>query len=150
MHIRPARIEDIPALLEMVAALAAHHGDPSHATEASLRRDLFGSPDWGRALIAEAGGRALGYAALIPRASLQNGTRGMDLHHLFVAEEARGRGVGRALIGAAEAELRALGGSFLLVGTAPGKRAAQEIYRHCGFVERAPGGVQFSKSLMDD
>lgn len=150
MDIRSACPTDIPALLEMVAALAAHHGDPSHASEASLRRDLFGSPDWGRALIAEDAGRALGYAALIPRASLQNGTRGADLHHLFVVKDARGRGVGRALLAAAEAEVRALGGHFLLVSTAPDNRQAQAFYAHCGFAERQSGGVHFHKSLGDD
>lgn len=148
--IRLATPDDIPTLLKMIAGLAAHHGDPSLATHDTLMRDLFGPVHWARALIAEIDGVPVGYAALIPRASLHNGTRGMDMHHLFVAAEHRGRGIGRALIAACEGEVRTLGGTFMLVGTDPDNHDAQAVYDHAGFTRRGSGGVQFVKPLKRD
>lgn len=139
--IRPATPDDLPDLLDMVTALAAHHGDPCRATLDSLTRDLMGG-DWARALIAPQG-----YATLIPRASLQNGTRGMDMHHLFVRPAARGTGLGRALVTACIDHCRTIGCTFLLVGTHPDNTRAQSFYRALGFQPREGRRAEFMLPL---
>lgn len=142
--IRPATPDDIPSLLRLIAALAAHHGDASVASPATLCRDLFSQPDWAQALIDDAG---RGYAVLIPRASFQNGSRGMDMHHLYVDPDARGTGLGRALVQACADRVRALGGTWMVVGTHPDNRAAQAFYRAQGFTDRGTTPPQFLLKL---
>jgi GNAT superfamily N-acetyltransferase len=138
-QIRPIIEKDIPDVLRMIHALAAHHGDTGVVTKDELRRDALGPSPWVRVLVAE----GLGYAALCPLAQLQFGVRGMDLHHIFVVESARGRGVGRALIDAAIACAKAEGARYLTVGTHPDNLAAQDIYRSAGFEEFNSDGVRF-------
>lgn len=138
-QIRPIIEADILDVLSMIHALAAHHGDKAAITEDALRRDALGPLPWVRVLVAE----GLGYAALCPLSQLQFGVRGMDLHHIFVVESARGRGVGRALIDAAIACAKAEGARYLTVGTHPENVHAQDIYRSAGFEEFNAAGVRF-------
>lgn len=146
MEVRPATESDIPDVLVMIAALAAHHGDACLATLETVQRDLFGAERSGNCLIA-CGPEAVGYAVLVPRLSLQNGRRGADMHHLYVAPNTRGMGVGRALIEACKSQVSAQGGTFLLVGTHPDNHAAQAFYERSGFERRAGGGPQYRIAL---
>ncbi|MEH6520283.1 GNAT family N-acetyltransferase [Sulfitobacter sp.] len=138
-QIRPIIEADILDVLPMIQALATHHGDKAAITVDELRRDALGPSPWVRVLVAE----GLGYAALCPLSQLQFGVRGMDLHHIFVVESARGRGVGRALIDAAIACAKAEGARYLTVGTHPENVHAQDIYRSAGFEEFNAAGVRF-------
>lgn len=138
-QINPITETDIPDVVRMIHALAAHHGDSAAVTEDDLRRDALGSSPWLRVLVAE----GVGYAALCPLAQLQFGVRGMDLHHIFVVEAARGLGVGGALINASIACAKGEGARFLTVGTHPDNLSAQDIYRSAGFEEFGAGGVRF-------
>ena len=88
--IRCAKQRDLPELREMIAELAAHHGDAAPITPEQLERDLFGRTPWITALVAEAGNRLIGYAILVPIYRAAEGARGMELHHLFVRPESRG------------------------------------------------------------
>lgn len=142
-QIRPIIKSDIPDVVRMIHALAAHHGDKATVTEGDLRRDYLGPLPWLRVLVAE----GLGYAALCPLAQLQFGARGMDLHHIFVVETARGRGVGGSLIEASIACAKAEGARFLTVGTHPDNVHAQDIYRSAGFEEFNAAGVRFRMRL---
>lgn len=142
MQIRRARPGDIPDLLPMIAALAAHHGDESHASAADLQRDMFGAHAICTAFIALGPG-PLGYAVLVPRLRLQNGERGADMHHLYVVPDGRGRGVGRGLIAVCRAFVADQGGAFLMVGTHPDNHAAQEYYLRAGFARRDTSGPRF-------
>ena len=96
--IRPAQKSDLPMVLDLAHALAAYHGDTATLTLAALERDCLGPAPWLTLLVAEGVTGLHGYAALCPQMQLQFGARGMDLHHLFVCDTARGRGIGRALI----------------------------------------------------
>ncbi len=80
--IRTAKPRDLPELNEMIALLAAHHGDAAGSTPEQLERDLFGPLPWITALVAETGEGLIGYAILVPLYRAQEGKRGMDLHHL--------------------------------------------------------------------
>lgn len=144
LTLRPVRRADLPALLSMVQALARHHGDDPRATVDTLARDLFGRDRWVRGLVACNGPVLLGYALLMPLLRAHYGQRGMDLHHLFVVDHARGRGVGRALIAAAHATARSAGASYLSVGTHPDNLFAAKVYLACGFAPVPIAGLRFT------
>lgn len=92
--IRCAKPRDLAELREMVAELAAHHGDAATITPEQLERDLFGRTPWITALVAEAGGALIGYAILVPQYRAAEGARGMEMHHLFVRPGHRGTASG--------------------------------------------------------
>lgn len=145
--LRPAEPGDLAALLPLVQALARHHGDEPLVTATSLFRDLFTEPRWMQGLVAEMDGQLIGYAALLPLARLHLGQRGMALHHLFVAEGARGKGVGTALLGEVLTHAKALGCSYLTVGTHPDNKAAQDYYQKQGFFASPPAPDRFAFDL---
>ena len=143
LNIRSVAENDLPAVLEMIKALAAHHDDTPTVTLESLRRDALGDAPWLILLVAEAQGRLVGYAGLCPLAQLQFGVRGVDMHHLFVAEDQRGTGVGRALIDASLERSKAMGCRYMTVGTHPDNKTAAEVYRAAGFEPLPPPGPRF-------
>lgn len=143
-HVRRAIPKDLPDLLAMVHALAAHHGDTSVLTPEVLLRDLFGDPPWITALVATNGAGLSGYAVLTPMTQLHFGVRGMDMHHLFVKPECRGAGVGRALLKASIAHAKSQHCAFLTVGTAPDNPVAQAFYLAAGLAQRPASGPRFS------
>ncbi len=146
--IRAVAPSDLPALLELVEALTRHHGDAPKVTLDSLRRDFFGREPWFRVLVADMGGGVAGYAALLPRARLGFGQRGLDLHHLFVAERFRRRGIGAALVAAAVELARESDCEYMIVGAHPDNAAAQAYYPRLGFQHATDaGGVRFFKVL---
>ena len=141
--IRPIAEQDIPDVLVMVKALAAHHDDTPTVTLDSLRREALGEKPWLTLLVAERQGGLAGYAALCPLVQLQFGVRGMDMHHLFVNADQRGRGVGRALIEGALDAARRLGCRYMTVGTHPDNHAAAQVYLRSGFDAMPPPGPRF-------
>lgn len=138
---------DLPDVLEMIHGLAACHGDRSPLTLDALRRDVCGAHPWLTVLVADGGSRRLGYAALLPKAQLQFGTRGMEIHHLFVCRAAQGNGLGAGLVQACVAEARAHGCSFLSVGTHPDNHKAARFYAQIGFLRRSGSGPRFTMQL---
>lgn len=145
--IRPARREDLPALLAMVQALARHHGDTPRLDEADLQRDLFSAQPWLSVLVADLPTGLAGYAALVPQAQLQNGLRGMDLHHLYVRPDDRNLGIGSQLIDAAVAHARRHGCAWLTVGAQPGNTAARAFYERRGFLPRPVTADRLARRL---
>jgi GNAT superfamily N-acetyltransferase len=142
--IRPVRRADLPDVLTMVHALARHHDDTPTATVDTLARDLFGRNRWARGIVARLGPDLTGYAVLAPLLRAQYGQRGMDLHHLFVKDHARGQGIGRALIDAACKVAQESGASYLSVGTHPDNHAAAQTYLACGFGPVPLAGQRFT------
>ena len=145
--IRPSDPADLPALLPMIEALARHHGDTSAATLDSLRRDQTGPEPWLSVLVAEGDAGLLGYAATLPHAQLHFGTRGLDLHHLYIQSESRGQGLGAALVAAVIEQAKARGCHYLAVGTDPANSAAQRFYRKLGFTPRPDAPHRFLRRL---
>jgi GNAT superfamily N-acetyltransferase len=144
--IRPAEPRDLAQLVAMIEGLAAHHGDASSVTEADLARDLFGPAPWLHILVDEE--RDLrGYAALTQLARLQYGQRGMDLHHLYVCTEARGAGLGKALLAASVDFARSQGCRYMTVSALPDNTAAQAFYGRNGFHLAPVSGVRFALDL---
>lgn len=145
--IRSVAAKDLRALADLVASLARHHGDAARVTQAGLARDCLGQAPWLHVLVAEHHGGLVGYAALCPRAQMQFGARGMDLHHLFVHRPLRGQGVGRALLSAAAELSRRLEADFLTVAAEADNGPAQAFYESAGFALRSGGTIRFQMAL---
>ena len=141
--VRAIQADDLPAVLSMVGALAEHHGDKAMLSAQDLARDCLGAQPWVRVLVAEVGGSLKGYAALVPLVQLQFGVRGMDMHHLFVAQGFRGMGIGRALIRGCIEAAQAAGCRYMTVGTHPDNEPAAAIYLAAGFEPLPPPGPRF-------
>ena len=98
--IRPASVDDVPVILELIRALGAYEraqlGDIT-ADEATLRGALFGPHPAAEVLLACRGQIAVGFAVFFHNFSTWRGKRGLYLEDLFVRPEARGRGYGKQL-----------------------------------------------------
>lgn len=145
--IRAPRPADLPQLAEMITALAAHHGDAAETSSERLERDLFGPHPWISALVADAGDTLIGYAILVPMYRANEGQRGMDLHHLFVADGHRGHGIGQHLVDVARMQAITAGCDFLSVSAATGNFAAHRFYEHMDFTPRPVTGMRFLQSI---
>jgi GNAT superfamily N-acetyltransferase len=147
VNIRTAKPRDLPELNEMIALLAAHHGDAAGMTSETLERDLFGPMPWIQALVADAGDDLIGYAILVPLYRAQEGKRGMDLHHLFVRDGHRGHGIGQHLVTRARESARAQGCDYLSVSAATGNFAAHRFYEQMDFTPRPVTGMRFLQAI---
>ena len=100
MTIRPAVPEDVPRILEFIRALAKYEREPDavQATEADLLRDGFGPNPYYWCLIAEHDAVPAGFALCFYSYSTWLGKPGVYLEDLFVLQEFRGLGIGKALL----------------------------------------------------
>lgn len=100
-RIRNAEPADVATILGFVRDLAAFEREPDAvvATEAMLADALFGARPAAEAVIAEEDGAAVGFALFFHNFSTWTGRQGLYLEDLYVKPEARGVGVGRALLG---------------------------------------------------
>ena len=98
--IRPARPADAATILRFIRDLAAFEREPDavEATEATLDEALFGAHPAAEAVIAEQDGQPLGFALFFHNFSTWTGRRGLYLEDLYVTPDARGRGIGGALL----------------------------------------------------
>lgn len=101
LSIDPATAGDVPLLVQFIRELAAYERLETQvvATDGDLRRWLFGERPVAEAVIAREDGAPVGFALYFPVFSTFLGRPGLYLEDLFVREAARGRGVGRALLG---------------------------------------------------
>jgi GNAT superfamily N-acetyltransferase len=99
--IRRATVNDVSLLLTMIRELAEYERelDLVSITEGDLARDGFGANPKFRALIAEWDKQPAGYAFFFGYYSTWAGT-GLFLEDLFVRQQFRSRGIGKALLAA--------------------------------------------------
>ena len=98
--IRPAATADLPLIAALIRELAEYE-KLSHEVrfdEARLAEYLFGARPYAEVVIAEAAGEACGFALFFHNFSTFEGRPGIYLEDLFVRPEARGRGLGKALL----------------------------------------------------
>ncbi|HEY7009292.1 MAG TPA: GNAT family N-acetyltransferase [Jatrophihabitantaceae bacterium] len=98
--IRPAVVDDVPAILALIRELAMYEREPATTVEASedgLRAALFGAHPAVWAHVAELDGRVVGTAIWFVTFSTWTGRHGMHLEDFVVSEAARGTGLGVAL-----------------------------------------------------
>ena len=90
----------MPQLLELIRGLATYEKKRHKAvvTEEDLLRDGFGPQPKFLALIAECDGQPAGYASFFYFYSTFAGRAALFLEDLFVLDEFRGKGIGKALL----------------------------------------------------
>ena len=99
-QIRPAHVEDVPIILELIRDLATYERAPEEviATEEQLVDVLFGKRPAAQVLLAFEGNSPVGFALFFHNFSTWLGRPGLYLEDLFVKPEKRGKGYGRALL----------------------------------------------------
>jgi GNAT superfamily N-acetyltransferase len=99
-EIRPARVEDVPIILQLIRDLATYERAPNDvtATEEQLVEALFGARPSAEVLLAFEQDTAVGFAVFFHNFSTWLGRPGLYLEDLFVKPEMRGKGYGRALL----------------------------------------------------
>ncbi|MGW3207817.1 N-acetyltransferase family protein [Streptomyces sp. NPDC001135] len=97
-------------------------------------------------LVAEAEGRLVGYVRIARPTPLATNAHVLQIQGLAVADEARGQGVGRALIRAAVEEARRRGARRLSLRVLGHNAPARALYESEGF---AVEGVQPGEFLLD-
>lgn len=98
--IRPATPSDCAEILRLIGELAVYEKLEHTAvgTEEALREQLFGPRPAAETLIAERGGRAVGFALYFTTFSTFLCKPGLYLEDLFVEPAYRGAGIGKALL----------------------------------------------------
>ena len=133
MEIRPATEQDIDEVLPLFGGYQRFYTGEIQTDDRNrgfLRRFLG---DAGRLLVArDDDGAVAGFANLYWTFSSTTAEDHVLMNDLFVAEEARGGGVGLALIEAARTVARERGSSTLSWMTALDNRTAQRLYERTG------------------
>jgi GNAT superfamily N-acetyltransferase len=132
-QIAPVSVAQFEELLPLIADYQRFYGaEPdSERNREFFRRFLAPSED-GLLLGARAEAGFLGYACLYWHFSSTKAREAVLMNDLFVAAEARGQGVGRALIEASAAVGRERGAVVLEWSTEPGNATAQRLYDSTG------------------
>jgi ribosomal protein S18 acetylase RimI-like enzyme len=136
--IRPARADDEPALRALDRATWSWAVSPS-----PLRDGAFSIDD---VLVCEADGDVAGYVALGTPTALESNRHVVLIRGLAVAPAFQRRGVGRALLAAAEAAARERGARKITLRVLSTNPAARALYEAYGFVVE---GVQRDEFLLD-
>jgi GNAT superfamily N-acetyltransferase len=152
IRIRPAEANDLPFVLTTAERLSSF-GPPPWRTaaevvegEAKTLRAFFASPTPGSTLLvaesAEAG--PLGFAFLESLHDYFTREPHGHIGVLSVSQEGQGRGVGGALLRAAEGWARERGFRRLTLAVFEGNRHARAVYEHVGY---APEVLRYVKFL---
>lgn len=134
IHIRPAASGDLPLIAALIRELADYErlADQVRFDEADLGRHLFGPHPAAEALIGELDGAAQGFALFFTTFSTFEGRPGLWLEDLFVRPEARGAGLGKALLSAVAVEALSRGCARLEWSVLNWNEPAIGLYRKLG------------------
>jgi GNAT superfamily N-acetyltransferase len=134
VEIAPISVDEYEELLPLIAAYQRFYEAEEIDEErnrAFFRRFLAPSDD-GLLLGARGEGELVGYACLYWHFSSLQAKETVLMNDLFVAENRRGGGVGRALIEASAEVARERGAPYLEWSTAPDNKTAQRLYDSTG------------------
>jgi len=140
MHVREARAQDVGALAELATQL----GYPSHPEEV-LHRLRCVVPERSRVLVAVVDACVVGWVhvSLYPTLVTDGAAQ---IHGLVVDQKWRDRGIGRALLEAAESWALDRACRTMLVRSNVIRREAHDFYRHLGY-QQGKTSVTFAKVL---
>jgi GNAT superfamily N-acetyltransferase len=127
----PVLEEEFETLLPLIAAYQSFYeveDIDSDRNRFFFRRFLAPSEDGELLAARDEGGLILGYACLYWHFSSLAAVETVLMNDLYVAPEARGRGIGRALIEASREVARRRGAAWLEWATAPDNHTAQRLY----------------------
>jgi ribosomal protein S18 acetylase RimI-like enzyme len=137
MALRPARLDDLQALLPLVRDFCSEDDHPFEegparaAFEGLLRDDRHG-----RAFVIEDEGALAGYLVVTFGYSIEFRGRDAFVDELYVVPARRGRGLGREALRVAEDCCRQAGASAVHLEVGRDNARAQELYREWGFRDR--------------
>lgn len=139
-HFEPASTDDPRA-----ARLLAHYftsRELGFTTHAGGYRIVAPDPAWftpprGVFLVVEEEGVPVGCGGIRRLADI-DGAVTYEVKHLWLEEEARGRGWSRLLMSELEQRARDLGAELMVLDTNDSLVAAQELYRSSGYEDTAP------------
>ena len=135
--IRRATPADLDAVAALFDAYRRFYGQPGDVPRAhAFLAERIGR-DESVVLLAEDAGTTLGFTQLYPLFSSVRTGRSWLLNDLYVAEDARRRGVGRALLDAAATFARDDGAAGLMLETMRDNAPARALYRAAGWHEDA-------------
>jgi N-acetylglutamate synthase-like GNAT family acetyltransferase len=137
--VRPARLDDAPALVSLLGEL----GYPTEGETLQRRLDALVASPAVALLVAERDGRVVGLASMHVMPLIERAPMGR-LSAIVVAASERGAGIGHALVERVESEARARGCERLEVTSAERRADAHAFYRSLGF---EPAPQRFIKSL---
>ncbi|UWX03527.1 GNAT family N-acetyltransferase [Pseudoxanthomonas sp. NC8] len=145
--VRSAGLGDLPALAALFDGYRVFYGQPSDPVRAgAFLRERLERGDSHLLLAEDAQGVALGFVQLYPSFT-SVGTAPIEiLNDLFVAADARGRGVARALLRGAGDAARSRGAVKLVLSTAVDNVPAQSLYAAEGWA-RDTDFVEFARKL---
>ncbi len=149
MDIRRARADDVPQLLTLVRRYWDFEGIAGFAAlriEVLLEELVSNPAARGLVWVAESQRALVGYLVAVLLLSLEHGGLMAEIDELFVLPQARARGVGAALLAAAEADLAQKGCARLQLQLATANAGARGFYQRKGYRERA-GYQLLEKSL---
>lgn len=146
MFIRPYKLSDLPAIKELVIELQdferalAPYLMPGHEIVDAYTRRLIGRcrRNRGRILVAIEDGRAVGFVSVwcVTNSDIESRIKSYAyVGDLCVKSACRRRGIGSALIAAAENFARESGQQFVFLNVIAANDAALKVYRQAGFRE---------------
>jgi ribosomal protein S18 acetylase RimI-like enzyme len=138
--VRPAENSDAPVLAELMGEL----GYPTRTAEMEMRLDTILKHPGYRTFVAVIDGAVSGMIGTIVIPTHEHNSPGGRITSLVVSEKTRRRGVGRALIAAAEADFAARNIRRLALNTRLHREEAHVFYERLGYTRN---GFRFVKEL---
>jgi ribosomal protein S18 acetylase RimI-like enzyme len=135
VHVREARLSDAPHIVRLITELARTGGEESPITESYAARYL--SCPGSSVLLAEVDGQVVGLLSYSACPNLFHAADSGLIEELIVSEDARGSGVGSALLSEVLRRLESMGCAEVSVSTMSDNTDAQRFYRLHGLVDEA-------------
>ncbi|HKY95950.1 MAG TPA: GNAT family N-acetyltransferase [Kiloniellales bacterium] len=137
VEVRRLAPDDGLDVTRLCGLLSLHEGKPPpRFTVESYAREILAPDAYVSGFIARRGVKALGYTLFHPAYDSDAAERGSYMVDLFVVEEARGQGIGRALMGAVARDTERFGGVFLWWSAKTYNQVARRFYGGVGEMER--------------
>lgn len=146
LHFDPVSQTDADTLVELARSFHREDGHPLDAAgEAALRQIAQGEP-FARAWLVRQDDQTLGYVIITLGFSIEYGGRDGFIDDLYLVPEARGRGLGRALLDFTLARAAELGIRTLHLEVETDNERATRLYRTAGFTETGRRLMRFRVS----